>query len=53
MVPSSSLSKEQVQRELAVVVMPSMHKCTNVLPQRTIRNKVDRYIMIILVRGIG
>jgi len=42
MVPSSSLSKEQVQREHAVVVMPPMYKYTNVLPQRAIRNKVDR-----------
>ena len=43
MVLSSSLSKEQVQREHAVVVMPPMHKCTNVLPQRAMRNKVDRW----------
>jgi len=42
MVPSSSLSKEQIQREHAVVVMPPMHKCTNVLPQRAMKNKADR-----------
>ena len=32
-----------VQREHAVVVMTPMHnKCTNMLPQGAIRNKVDR-----------
>jgi len=43
MVPSSSFSKEQVQRKHTVVVILLIHKCTNMLPQRAMRNKVDRW----------